>query len=164
MDDAVSQRSAELVAQGQYDAALDLLSRERERDPDDWTVHRQIGVAHRAKGDHAQAIESFSSAALALIRLSSPERAAHLQEDLDLVPTSYGAFIPMLKPVCYDHCRASLSGGLDYATLRNDTGFCLLELGDVPNARRMLCEAVEFIPAGSGYDDPWIWLLRIEDL
>jgi hypothetical protein len=40
----------------------------------------------------------------------------------------------------------------------------LLELGDIADARRMFCEAVEFIPEGQTYDEPWVWLSRVEDM
>jgi hypothetical protein len=43
-------------------------------------------------------------------------------------------------------------------------GVSLLELGDIPSARRSFCEAVEFLPTGADYDEPWLWLTRIEDM
>ena len=41
-----------------------------------------------------------------------------------------------------------------YAILRNNTGVCLAELGDIYNARKLYQEAIECTPNGYNYPDP----------
>jgi tetratricopeptide (TPR) repeat protein len=149
---------------GAYAEARTLLQAELAKTPEDWRLHQDLGMVARATGDHAQALSCLARAGRLLVeeslRSDGISDPAGLFEELKTPAES----LWILKPSSFSVGRAPLSRTLDYATLCNAMGMSLLELGHIPDARRMFCEAVEFITDGQTYDEPWVWLSRIEDM
>lgn len=171
----VSEAAEALAADGRYPEARALLEEAIDRSPRDWELRRSLGRVLQASGDHPAAIEVLSEAgrllldgALVAIGGGAAARAERTdpeeEEPLELLPLASGAALPLLRPWVWPWLRVSLASNLGFATLRTQTGLSLLEIGEIEAARRLFCEAVEFIPEGEKYDEPWLWLTRTEDL
>jgi Flp pilus assembly protein TadD len=164
MDSAVQEAIAALIRDGDYAEARGILERSLVEGSHDWSLHAQLGAVLRSSGDHASAVTHYAEAAWILVIEAVARGGGDPDESFERITTDFGAVIPMVRPAGFDTARALLGRTLDYARIRTDMGVSLLELGDIPSARRSLCEAVEFLPAGANYDEPWLWLTRIEDL
>ena len=164
MDAAAHEAIEALIRAGDYAGARGMLERSLVEHVHDWSLHAQLGSVLRSSGDHASAVTHYSEAAWILVIEAVARSGGDPGESFEHISTNFGAVIPMVRPAGFDAARALLGRTLDYARIRTDMGVSLLELGDIPSARRSFCEAVEFLPAGADYDEPWLWLTRIEDL
>jgi Flp pilus assembly protein TadD len=162
MDSSTRAAIEELILTGKYADARGILEREIAEAPRDWELHARLGFVFHSGGEHAAAVEHYAEAAWILVVEAASRGQGVPGENFEQVATEFGAVLPMVRPACFDAVRAFLGRTLDYARIRTETGVSLLELGDIATARRAFCEAVEFLPAGASYDEPWMWLTRIE--
>lgn len=164
MDTAAREAIEALIQAGNYAEARGTLERSLVEHPQDWGRHALLGSVLRSSGDHALAVTHYAESAWILVTEAVARSGGDPDDSFEHVTTSFGAEIPMVRPAGFDAARALLGRTIDYARIRTDMGVSLLELGDIPSARRSFCEAVEFLPAGADYDEPWLWLTRIEDM
>jgi Flp pilus assembly protein TadD len=164
MDPSEQAALEDLIRTGAYAEARGILERRLADTPQDWSLQARLGFVLHSCGEHAAAVTHYAEAAWILVHAAVGRRGGDPGESFERVLTGFGAELPMVRPACFDAARALLGRTLDYARIRTETGVSLLELGDIPTARRAFCEAVEFLPAGAEYDEPWMWLTRIEDL
>jgi hypothetical protein len=154
----------ELVRTGDYAAARGILEGKIADAPRDWRLQARLGFVLHSCGEHAEAVRRYAEAAWILVTEAMGQDRGDPEENFERVTAEFGAVLPMVRPACFDAARSVLGRTLDYARIRTETGVSLLELGDVATARRVFCEAVEFLPAGTDYDEPWLWLTRIEGM
>jgi Flp pilus assembly protein TadD len=164
MDSAAQETIEALIRAGDYAEARGMLERSLAEGSPDWSLHAQLGSVLRSSGDHASAVTHYAEAAWILVIEAVARSGGDPDESFERITTGFQAVIPMVRPAGFDAARALLGRTLDYARIRTDMGVSLLELGDIPSARRSFCEAVEFLPTGADYDEPWLWLTRIEDM
>jgi Flp pilus assembly protein TadD len=164
MDPSAQATIEELIRIGAYAEARGILGRRIADDPRDWELHAKLGFVLHSSGEHGEAVRHYAEAAWILVIEAMGRGGGDAGESFEQVTTEFGAVLSMVRPACFDAARAILGRTVDYARIRTEMGVSLLELGDIPSARRAFCEAVEFLPTDAGYDEPWMWLTRIEDL
>ena len=164
MDPSTQATIEELIRTGEYAEARGILEREIGETPHDSELHARLGFVFHSGGEHADAVKHYADAAWILVIEAADRGRGGPGDSFEQVTTEFGAMLPMVRTACFDAVRAFLGRNLDYARIRTETGVSLLELGDISTARRAFCEAVEFLPAGASYDEPWMWLTRIEDM
>lgn len=135
----------------QYEEAVIELKKAIKLAPNLYSAYISLGLTYRKWGKTAEAIEWYKKAEDGLVTAVSNE-AFEEKRAFDSKPKTLD---DRLNPYYVDVAIANkLRSDVTYATILNNMGVCLLEMGDADSARDKFCNSVNFTPDGVDYPDP----------
>jgi len=143
-----------------YKASVAALEHAIQLAPTLFYAYNSLGLTYRKLGAFNKALEWYSRAAEGVVDAISDEvfkdRENCFQEEL-----VDGEKTLTVLPYAMKRTHELLRSDPMYATLKNNMGVCLVELGDTESAEKQFREAIEFIPDGYDYPDPYVNLESI---
>lgn len=138
---------------GQFEQAVGALKQAIVCDENFIEAYNSLGLTYRKMGRLREALESYEEGTERLMELVSAEvhkdpSKCYRDEVIDGKATR--TILPYVLAKTFELLKANLL----YASLRNNAGVCLLELGDVENAHKLFQDAIECTPDGYDYPDP----------
>ena len=138
---------------GQFEQAVAALKKAIASDQNFIEAYNSLGLTYRKMGRFGEALQAYEEGTERLMELVSAEvhkdpSKCYCDEVIDGKKTR--TILPYVLAKSFELLKADLR----YAGLRNNAGVCLLELGDVENARKLFQDAIECTPDGYDYPDP----------
>lgn len=138
---------------GQFEQAVAALKQAIAYEQNFIEAYNSLGLTYRKMGRFREALESYEEGTERLMELVSAEvhkdpLKCYRDEVVD------GKATRTILPYALARTFELLKANLIYASLRNNAGVCLLELGDVAKARKLFQDAIECTPDGYDYQDP----------
>lgn len=135
-----------------FGLAIEALEQAIRLDPHLVSAYNSIGLTYRKMGDYREALEWYSRASKMVVSIASEianEKGKCFREE-----TINGKKEVLILPHLFDKTHEILRSDETYATLQNNIGVCLIELGQIDAAREQFKESIEFIPEGCEYPEP----------
>lgn len=138
---------------GQFQQAVAALKQAITLEQNFIEAYNSLGLTYRKMGRFREALESYEEGTERLMKLVSTEvhkdpSKCYRDEVID------GKTTRTILPYVFAKTFELLKANPLYASLRNNAGVCLLELGDVEKARKLFQDAIECTPDGYDYQDP----------
>jgi tetratricopeptide (TPR) repeat protein len=136
--------------QGQFDRAEKALRKSIEYEPTNFSAYNSLGLTYRLHGQFEEALNSYEKAAEGIVyvgyetikrnftreSLVDGERTLEVQAGFD------------------DALLETLRSNPMYATVQNNIGICLAEMGQIDAARERFSESIRTTPPGYDYPAP----------
>jgi len=136
-----------------FGLAIEALEQAIRLDPHLVSAYNSIGLTYRKMGDFREALEWYSRASKMVVSIASKiandEKGKFFREE-----TINGNKEVLILPHLLEKTHEILRSEETYATLKNNIGVCLIELGQIDAAREQFKEAIEFIPEGYEFHEP----------
>lgn len=142
-----------------YEAAILVLKKAIKLDPNLFSAYNSLGLTYRKLGKFTEAIEWYSKAEDGLVASISNEALQEKKAEDSKPKTINDTLNPYYVDVAI---RNKLRSDITYATILNNIGVCLLELGDIDSAREKFTYSIDFTPDDVDYPDPHNNLATIE--
>lgn len=150
-----------LQLSGRLEDAARSLSTAIQLKPDLFEAHNSLGITYKKLGRYKDALAAYEQGIERL--MASVSAAVHAdpsrcyrEEVVD------GKRVRTVLPYVFTKTREMLRANPICAILTNNVAACLEELGQIPEARKLYQEAIEFTPDGYDYPDPQQSLQRLK--
>lgn len=138
---------------GQFEQAVAALKQAIASEQNFIEAYNSLGLTYRKMARFREALESYEEGTERLMELVSAEVHKHpsmCYRDEVIDGKATRTVLPYVLAKTFELLKSNPL----YATLRNNAGVCLIELGNVENARKLFQDAIECTPDGYDYPDP----------
>lgn len=128
------------------------------------SAYNSLAITYRKMGDVSKAIEVYNAGKEALVESANNEALKNKEKCYKDKFTPDGKKIMEIQPYWLSEVREILKSNINYSMLCTNEARIFFDCGKIGEAEQLLNEAIELLPEGSDYRDPFEAMKEIRKL